>query len=134
MIACIGQVDERLGKVSALLECFDPIWPKYAEWTISLMQRICVAILPEVSSDRALQQSVRDLLAKRYNNNPPILVQRDPYLLSQELLVLIYLTMLGFTFPVKQGYNPKLDRMKPWARELMLRIVKGHGPPTRFEY
>ena len=74
MIACIGQVDERLGKVSAVLECFDPIWPKYAEWTVSLMQRICVAILPEVSSDKALQQSVRDLLAKRYNNNPPILV------------------------------------------------------------
>ena len=98
------------------------------------MQRICVAILPEVSGDANLQQQVRDLVTQRYNNNPPRLVARDANVLSQELLVIIYLTMIGFTFPVKQGYNPKLDRMKPWARELMLRIVKGHGPPTRFEY
>ena len=55
-------------------------------------------------------------------------------MLSQELLIIVYLTMLGFTFPVKQGYNPKMDRMKPWARELILRVIKGHGPPTGFEY
>mmetsp|Transcript_25194 Transcript_25194/g.33741 ORF Transcript_25194/g.33741 Transcript_25194/m.33741 type:complete len:106 (-) Transcript_25194:969-1286(-) len=43
--------------------------------------------------------------------------------------------MLGYTFPVEHSYNPKLDRMKTWSRELMLRVIKKLGPQhTLHEY
>lgn len=98
------------------------------------MKRICIAILPEVHSDGDVFQRVNSLIGMSYHSYPLRQVIRNVNLLSQELLMIVYLTMLGFTFPVEQSYNPKLDRMKTWSRELMLRIVKCHGPQSRFEY
>ena len=46
----------------------------------------------------------------------------------------MYLTLLGFQFPIRQAYDTKADRKKAWVRELMHRIIKSHGPNQRFEY
>ena len=66
-----------------------------------------------------------------YNSVPAREIVRDPSVLSQELLVLLFLTLLGYSFPVQHSYNPNTDKSKTWSRELMLRVIKGHGPVSK---
>lgn len=42
--------------------------------------------------------------------------------------------MLGFAFPEWRTYDVKQDRKRAWSRELMLRIVKKHGPVNKYEH
>ena len=48
--------------------------------------------------------------------------------------MLIFLTMIGFTFPVQQPYNAAGDNHKTWCRELMIRICKVHAPQNMKGY
>ena len=55
-------------------------------------------------------------------------------MLSYELLLLLFLTMLGFSFPVEQSYDPRMDDQRAWCRELLLRVLKQHAPETQKQY
>lgn len=81
-----------------------------------------------MQNDEAVRQRVRCVTAENYNSYPRRPNPRIPELLTQELLAVVYLTLLGFQFPIKQAYDTKVDRKKAWVRELMHRIIKSHGP------
>ena len=87
-----------------------------------------------MQTDEEVRQRVRSVTAENYNSYPRRPNPRIPELLTQELLAVVYLTLLGFQFPIKQAYDTKADRKKAWVRELMHRIIKSQGPNQRFEY
>lgn len=49
-------------------------------------------------------------------------------------MLLVYLTMMGFKFPISEAYSSERDSEKVWARELMLRLIKCHSPEKKKEY
>ena len=98
------------------------------------MKRICYTLLPEVTQNQELKREVTTLITQDYNSIPPRVVNRNNQLLSYELLLLIFLTMIGFTFPVQQPYNPAGDNHKTWCRELMVRVCKVHAPQNMKGY
>ena len=49
IIAAIGSAEVRMDRLNCVLECFDPVWPKFTECTTRMMQRIALSLLPEMS-------------------------------------------------------------------------------------
>ena len=123
-----------MDKLTRIFECFDPVWPKYAEWTASLFLMIAQTLLPEKNQNEVIGEYVNSLMVQSYNSAPPRYVEMDPNLLSWELLVLIYMNMIGFQFPVKYSYDPRMDDQKTWIRELLLRVLKHHSQETKKQY
>lgn len=131
ILGTIGSAEVRMDRLTRIFECFDPVWPKYTEWTASLFQMIAQTLLPEKNQNEVMGEYVNSLMVQSYNSVPPRYVEMDPNVLSWELLVLIYMNMIGFQFPVKYSYDPRMDDQKTWIRELLLRVVKHHSQETK---
>ena len=70
------------------------------------MKKLCMTFLPEMKEDEVLRQQVANIISLPYNTVPRTIIMKEIDFLSQELLLLIYLTMIGFTFPVESvQYN-----------------------------
>ena len=135
IVNCISpQVEERLRRFQLICESFEPIWPRHQDWTRVLMQRLGQTLVPESSSNEEVKEQITKLASQNYNSLPLRTVQKDSSILSQELLILIFLTMMGISFPVSYSYDANLDGERAWSRELMLRVIKAHGPSTLHEY
>ena len=99
------------------------------------MKKLCMTFLPEMKEDEVLRQQVANIISLPYNTVPRTIIMKEIDFLSQELLLLIYLTMIGFTFPVESvQYNTQVDQEKAWCRELILRLIKTHSPEDKKEY
>lgn len=134
MVHCLGQLEERLSRLATIFEAFDPVWPRHRRWTTDLMRRIAETLVPEIKENDVARSEVTRLTSLCYNNIPRRKIKFDPKLLNHELMVLVYLTMMGFQFPISQPYSSERDSEKAWARELMLRLIKCHSPEKKKEF
>ena len=62
IVESIGTVEVRMQRVTSIFESFDPIWPKYSEWTTGLMQRIALTLLPEMFQNEVIAQFITSLI------------------------------------------------------------------------
>ena len=74
IIDSIGNVEERMQRITSIYESFDPVWPSHSQWTNGLMQRIALTLLPEIKTDPLLKQFIKSLVSQSHNSVPSRIV------------------------------------------------------------
>ena len=105
VVDSIGPLEHRLDVISFIFRAFNPIYPLKYAYTREVMNKIGNAFLPELIESNDVRDKFGLLLDKNYNHFKES-VQDDAIKVdvTQELLLLVYLPMIGFQFPSMQAY------------------------------
>ena len=100
VVQSIGTLEQRLEVLEFIYESFNPVWPHKAGQTNQVMRRIGTTFLPELAENEDLRQKLDMLVSKNNNHfknkNDKEKTTTSKVQITQELLLLVYLPMIGF--------------------------------------